>query len=94
MMTFLRLRSPDIYLWNVVTFGQYAVSDTREIGFDCFRADVNEHNLKSPVACIKHYLKIVFAGKCHLDGKAFLIAQQLLRNLRRLTAKPCSRRRW
>ena len=77
---------PDICLRNVVTSRQYSGSNTREINLDCFRPDIYENNLKSQVARIEHHLKVVFAGKRCLNGKALLIVQQLFRNSKRLTA--------
>ena len=46
----------------------------------------HSHNFKSEIARIEHHLQVVFARKCRLHRKALLIVQQLLRNLKGLTA--------
>ena len=68
------------------TVHQYTVDDTGKIDFDGFGTNVDEHNFKSEIARIKHHLQVVFVRKCRLDRKALLIVQQLLRNLKGLTA--------
>lgn len=48
-----------ICFWNVVTSGKDTSGDTGKVGFDRLRSDVDEHDLKSERAGIKHHLQIV-----------------------------------
>lgn len=65
---------------------QHTVGDTGKIDFDCFCANVDEHDLVAYASRFEHHLKVVLAGKCRLDGKTLLVVQQLLRNLKSLPA--------
>src|SRR5260370_10318321 len=43
--------SPDIHLRNIMSAAQYALRDPRQIDFDLFRSNVNQHDLKAHNSC-------------------------------------------